>query len=248
MMLGEFTAISTIYEKMPHFVPAPLGWGKYVTSPIDGVDTYFFIEDFLDMEISIPEPLQFTSKVAEMHQTITSPNGMFGFPVVTCDGKVPHTVDWEKSWAVFFTNLLRGVLRIDTEVNGVWPEMEAAANQLFSAVIPRLLGVLQSDGREIKASLIHGDLWGGNIGTLVETGEIVLFDAGSYYAHNEMDTAMWRCGRHQYIRSRVYTRNYMRNFEPAEPTEEWDDRNRLYSLKYNLNYAIGHPGNVARDM
>lgn len=39
-------------------------------------------------------------------------------------------------------------------------------------------------------SLIHGDLWGGNMGTLLETGEIVLFDAGCYYAHNEMDIAM----------------------------------------------------------
>lgn len=246
-MLGEFTSISTIHEKMPYFVPAPLGWGKYKISPHGSVDTYFFIEDFLDMDICVPEPLQLTSKLADMHHTITSPNGMFGFPVVTCDGKVPHTVGWEKNWAVFFTKLLKGVLQIDTEVNGVWPEMEAAANQLFAAVIPRLLGVLQSDGREIKASLIHGDLWGGNIGTLVETGETILFDAGSYYAHNEMDMATWRCEHHHYMRSKVFIRNYMRNFEPSEPADDFDDRNRLYSLKYYLNYSVGHPGSSTRD-
>ena len=33
----------------------------------------------------------------------------------------------------------------------------------------------------------------GNVGTLLETGNIVLYDAGSYYAHNEIGLGIWRC-------------------------------------------------------
>ncbi|KAK4695691.1 hypothetical protein P7C71_g2110, partial [Lecanoromycetidae sp. Uapishka_2] len=111
------------------------------------------------MHNAAPEPARFTARLAELHRQSTSPNDMFGFEVTTCDGKLPHTVAWEKSWATFFGKLLRGVLKLDTEVNGVWPELEAAAEQVINAVIPRLLGVLQADGRELKPSLIHGDCW-----------------------------------------------------------------------------------------
>ena len=56
--------------------------------------------------------------------------------------------------------------KFDIEANGVWPELEAAAEQVITGVIPRLLGILQSDGRELKPSLIHGDCWEGDYTTL----------------------------------------------------------------------------------
>lgn len=144
MLLGDFTSLTTIDSAVPGLVPKVAGWGKYNTgSP----DIYFLLEDFLDIDNCAPEPIQFTTRLAELHHNTASPNGMFGFHVTTCDGKLPHTVAWEESWAVFFARLLRGVLKLDTETNGVWPEMEAAANQVVDKVIPRLLGALQSDGR-----------------------------------------------------------------------------------------------------
>ena len=33
----------------------------------------------------------------------------------------------------------------------------------------------------------------GNVRTLLETGDIVLYDAVSYYAQNEMELDIWRC-------------------------------------------------------
>jgi fructosamine-3-kinase len=144
------------------------------------------------MDFSAPEPVQFTARVAEMHRKGTSPNGMFGFPVIICDGKITHNTEWESSWAVFFSKLLRTTLEIDAEINGHWPELDAAVEQTINSVIPRVLGILQAEGRTLKPSLIHGDLWGGNVGTSLETGDVILFDAGSYYAHNEMELGTWR--------------------------------------------------------
>ena len=243
-MFGEFTSVTTIHDVVPGLIPAPRGWGRFKAgSP----DTYFFLSDFVDMENSAPNPFIFTKCVADMHLRGTSPNGMFGFPVTTCDGKMPHTVDWESSWAVFFAKLIRGVLKLDTETNGRSPELEASAEQVIKEVIPRLCGVLQSEGRQIKASLIHGDLWSGNVGTRKGTGDIVFYDAGSYYAHNEMDLGSWRCSFCEHLRKPIYFESYFKNFEKAEPAEEWEDRNRLYSLKYHLNYSAGHPKSPIRE-
>ena len=169
MMVGEYTSVTKIHSLIPGLVPAPHSWGKYRSgSP----DTYFFLSDFVDMDTSsAPDPAQFTARLAELHHKSESPNNsMFGFDVTTCDGKLPHTVAWEKSWATFFAKLLRDVLDLDREANGEWPELEAAAEQVITGVIPRLLGILQSDGRELKASLIHGDCWEGEYTLVHDSG------------------------------------------------------------------------------
>ena len=60
----------------------------------------------------------------------------------------------------------------------------------------------------------------GNVGTLLGNGDVILYGAGSYYAHNEMELGIWRCQWGQYFRARVYSQNYMRNYEATEPIEE----------------------------
>ncbi|KAI0112615.1 Fructosamine/Ketosamine-3-kinase [Hypoxylon sp. NC0597] len=182
---GEFHSAAIINDVVAGLVPKAVGWGEYH----DGKSqVYFFLGDFHDMNYSInPEPVSFMSKIAELHQ-VTSPNGMFGYPVPTACGKMERTVTWEKSWVKSFTNLLNDVIRYDNETNGPWPEYDTACKQLIDVVIPRLLGALQSEGRSITPSLIHGDLWERNVGIDRETGEAVVFDPGCVYAHNEMDS------------------------------------------------------------
>ena len=111
MMLGEYTSITAIHALMPNLVPTPHGWGKYkFGSPA----TYLFLSDFVDMKTSAPEPVQFTARLAEMHRKSQSPCGTFGFPVTTCDGKLPHNVAWEASWATFFAKLCCTAGRLET--------------------------------------------------------------------------------------------------------------------------------------
>ena len=56
---------------------------------------------------------------------------------------------------------------------------------LFRKVIPRLLRPLESGGRSISPSLVHGDLWYGNAGIINELGEGIVYDPASFWAHNE---------------------------------------------------------------
>lgn len=245
MLNGEFESAKEIYRLMPGFIPKPFAFGRYESSnPV----AYFFLSEFVDMDItSPPDPEELAMKLSELHQKSESPTGKFGFHVVTCDGKMPHNVDWQDSWAVFFGRLLQGVCRLDIENNGPWPELERATQQLITKVIPRLLGELKYKGKPIEPCIIHGDLWEPNMGVNLATGELMMYDVGSYYAHNEMDLGQWRADFCDHLRSSVYIRQYLRCYPAAEPVDEFDDRNRLYSLKGTMNYSAGHPESICRQ-
>lgn len=222
-------------------VPKPLAWGKYDAAV---PETYFFIEDFRDMDMSLPDPAKFAQRTVQLHANV-SPNGMFGFDVTTFAGQVPHARGWEPNWTAFFTRLLELCLEADEKTNGCWPEMKIASKQILSVVVPRLLDPLQRGPDPIVPVLIHGDLWSGNIGTDEETGEIIFFDAGAFYAHNELELGMWRCDGAQNLGVR-YLREYQHLIGPSEPKAEFDDRNRLYCMKFYLTHSAINPGDIAR--
>ena len=48
-----------------------------------------------------------------------------------------------------------------------------------------------------------------------------------------MDLGIWRSACGQHFQAKIDTLSYLRNFPAAEPVDEFDDHNRLYSLKYN---------------
>lgn len=233
---GEFNAMSELYMTMPNFVPKPHSWGKYRD---EDLETYFFLSQFIDMSDRLPEPEQLCSKLAQLHRISISPTGKFGFHVTTCQGRIPQAMSWESHWTDFFAKLLRHVIDFDFNANGYWEDLDVLERRIFSHVIPRLIGVLESDGRSVKPCLIHADLWEGNTGTSYETGDIYIFDSGAFYAHHEMEIGDWRC-HYNKIHDKIYTKTYLRHFGASEPIEEWDDRNRMYCIYYNIIYSANH--------
>jgi fructosamine-3-kinase len=242
LCLGEHTAISLINALIPGIVPKAVAWGKYTFTP---PDTFFLIEEFHDLDMSLPSPKSLAHRAVQLHSQI-SPNGKFGFEVPTFDGIAPHPDGWETSWRVFFTRVLRKSVETDAAANGVWHELSRAAEHLLQNIVPQLLDPLQKGPDPIKPRLIHGDLWGGNIGKDQETGEIIFLDVGSFYGHNELDLGMWRRYGAQNL-GQLYLDEYKCIFPPSEPQEGFDDRNRLYSMKFDLNASAGAPNEKARN-
>lgn len=168
---------------------------------------------------------------------------------------------------MLYRKQLENMIRMDLEKHGEWPEFSRICGLILDIVIPRLLGPLQSNGRIIKPCLIHGHLWDENTATDMDTGDPFIFDAGSFYGHNEYEIGNWRALRHR-LSDQMYMENYRLNFPASEPgklhylfiqvrsfcidhqrltalpitEEEWDDRNLLYSLRYDLGAAILIPG------
>ncbi|OAQ65121.1 protein kinase-like (PK-like) [Pochonia chlamydosporia 170] len=227
LLRGEHEAMSTIKALIPDLVPTPLAWGSYESTPMQ---VSFFVQDFHDMDMTLPPPDKLAKSLVELHNQ-TSPNGMFGFPQLDN----------------LFSRLLRQSIEVNQEKNTKWVEFDIAAERVIAEVVPRLLDHVKEDGNAIVPRLIHGDLWGGNMGQDKTSGKLIFFDAGSFFAHNELEVAMWRRYGAQNL-GQTYLAEYKLHFPPAEPEAEFDDRSRLYSLKFDLNHSSGHPGDMARDV
>ena len=118
-----------------------------------------------------------------------APDGRFGFHCTTYNGNLPQDNTWSDSWEAFFENGLRHVLKVREERAGLSAELDALLPALFEKVIPRLLRPLESNDRKVQPSLVHGDLWCGNVAVDSSTGYPIVFDPASFYAHNECKLA-----------------------------------------------------------
>lgn len=248
MMHGEFESMSAIHTLLPDFAPKPIAWGTYKTIP----DTHFFLCDFREMIDEMPDPHKFTARLAALHQDSKSPEGRFGFHVTTYTGNLPQTNEWEESWETYFTKSMKWALELEIEAKGPAPEFDVLVPVLFGKVIPRLLRPLESEGRSVKPSLVHGDLWYANSGIDVGTGESLIFDACSFYAHNECKsrqqkqqnatkfTKAYTCmldedefGQWRPICNRFgaeYLAAYHSYIQISPPEEDYDGRLDLYKL------------------
>jgi protein-ribulosamine 3-kinase len=237
LLEGGFNAMSELYKCAPDMVPKPRAFGHYVHQ---GIELYFFLSEFVEMEEGMPDPARLCANLARLHSESKSPNGQFGFHIITCQGHVPQAVAWENTWIALFTKLLLHVIRLDVELNGYWDDLDKLENRLLSIVMPRLLRVLETEGRTIKPSLIHADLWEGNTGTCSKTGKVYISAAAAFYAHYEMEVGNWRCHYNKVYKDGVYIDTYFRHQRRSDPENEWDDRNRLYFIYFNIIYSVNH--------
>ncbi|KAK1761730.1 Fructosamine kinase-domain-containing protein [Phialemonium atrogriseum] len=234
---GEFASTSAIYSITPDFCPKPLAWGTFQDDP----ESHFYLCKFYDFTEGLPEPISFCKKLARLHSSHTSPEGKFGFHCTTYNGDLPQDNTWVDTWEAFFSNGLRHVLRVREERAGPSQKLDALLPPLFDKVIPRLLRPLESGGRKIEPSLVHGDLWCGNAGIIDESSEEgIVYDPASFWAHNEYELGNWRPVRNKFTQR--YFEAYHSHIPKAEPEEDYDDRNALYSLRFNLHAAALFPG------
>ena len=250
---GEFVGMSDLHRLMPDFVPKPLAWGmlndttKEEKATVDGkeqvtqIPVYFILLEFIQCVHKLPDKAVLVERVAELHRKSESPTGQFGYHLTTYDGAKTQVVDWDPSWTSFFTKLLAEAYRHDVVANGVWPELDRLFQRTLSHLVPRLVGALESDGRSVRPVLIHGDMWDGNIAIDRKTGTPRVFDAAVYYAHHEMEMAIWHAPRHRLSRG-GYVEEHRSRFGASEPASEFFDRILLYSTKTNLMYSACSPG------
>jgi protein-ribulosamine 3-kinase len=186
MVRGEYESMKEIYTLLPDFAPKPIAWGTYKDVP----DMHFFLCEYREMVNDMPDPHKFAARLAELHQNSKSTNGKFGFHVTTYSDNLPQKSEWEESWEDFFSKSMRQALELELQAKGPDSELDVMVPILFDKVIPRLLRPLESEGRTVKPSLVHGDLWYANSGMDVETGESLVFDACCFYAHNECESIL----------------------------------------------------------
>ncbi|KAI0021399.1 Fructosamine kinase-domain-containing protein [Xylariomycetidae sp. FL0641] len=243
MLRGEYESMAALHAASPRLVPEPLGWGPYASA--DGV--HFLLTAFVRMDATRPLCAldRLPAALAALHRAaaaaVVGPP-RFGFPVPTYQGRLPGDAGWCASWEESFRrNLLCMFAHEEAAQGPLDAELRALKERVVRRVLPRLLAPLESGGRKVAPVLVHGDLWEGNTGTEVGSGDPKIFDACSWYAHNEFELAPWRPKRQKM--NREYVDEYLKHMPPSEPAEDFDGRNLLYALRFNLCSSALYPGN-----
>ena len=117
--------------------------------------------------------------LAAMHRHTAA---AFGWRRGNTIGATPQPNDWTDSWTDFWREHRLGF------------QLRLAAHKGYGGRLQHLGGQLLARFDALIdhapcASLLHGDLWGGNIGYAVD-GEPVIYDPAVYYGDREADLAM----------------------------------------------------------
>lgn len=173
MFSAEAEGLSELASAQPPRVPGVLATGQRA-------DTAFLAEEWLSLERPDADCERlFGQQLARLHRTISD---RYGWHRDNTIGLTPQRNAWSESWLEFFREQRLGFqLRLAAE-NGFTGELQEQGASLLKR-LPALL-----DEHEPQASLLHGDLWGGNWSSC--DGAPVFFDPAVYYGDRETDLAM----------------------------------------------------------
>jgi protein-ribulosamine 3-kinase len=194
-------------------VPEILGCG------IENGGCFLELERFTFDRPTAETKRQFGERLAALHRHATNRFGWFRDNTI---GPTPQVNTWSDDWVSFFREQ-RLEFQLDLAVaNGYGADVSAPGQKLSAELADLFIGY------EPDASLLHGDLWGGNWGSV--SGEPVIFDPAVYYGDRESDIAMTMLfggfGKAFY---EAYEKSW-----PMAPGHE--QRLKLYQLYHVLNH------------
>lgn len=205
-------------------VPRILGWGvdDGQENPLRGSCSFLLLEFLPPTAKASNYWEELGRNLARLHLTdCSSIVKGFGFPSDNYIGATPQTNRVTASWVEFFRECR---LR---------PQFQMAVghftrNQLETA--ERLMGRLEEFLPEPeKPSLLHGDLWGGNVHTGGD-GQAWLIDPAAYCGHWEADLAMTRLFG-------GFPRKFYESYNQVNPIPpSFSRRLDLYNLYHLLNH------------
>lgn len=159
-------------------------------------------------------------KLAKLHGNL-SVDLRYGAPADNYIGTTPQINKWNRSWIEFFSiQRLKYQFALAERKGFCFQDSDALV-----AAVPEIL----SSYSVPEPSLLHGDLWSGNVG-FDEHGEPVIFDPACYYGDREAEIAFTRMFGGF---SDSFYRAYREIMAPPE------DEARLHSL-YNLYHELNH--------
>ncbi|MGI9202878.1 MAG: fructosamine kinase family protein [Woeseiaceae bacterium] len=176
--------------------------------------------EWIELELASPRTEQLLGvRLAELHRVRSE---RFGFHGDNMIGATPQLNQWSDDWVTFYAE------------QRIRFQLDLAARNGFT-------GTLQVDGHRLaenvgaffkdywpEASLLHGDLWGGNWAAC--DGEPVIFDPAVYYGDRETDIAMTKLFG-------GFGNEFYTAYEEAWPLDTGHEaRIALYQLYHVLNH------------
>lgn len=223
---AETEALSAIAATGTIQTPAIIGYGTDTTenNPLKTPCSFLLLEYLPPTEKNPKYWEHFGRALAELHRSFTqiyTPQGLYGFAHDNYIGATPQKNTPSHKWVDFFRD------------HRLKPQLHRAKNYLSSKDMDKaeiLLNKLDTLLPEPDfPSLLHGDLWRGNVHTGYD-GEAWLIDPASYVGHNEADIAMTM------LFGSFPTSFYEAYREICSLPLDFKDRVPLYNLYHLLNH------------
>ncbi|MCB0731851.1 MAG: fructosamine kinase family protein [Ignavibacteriae bacterium] len=187
------------------------------------VNDNFLILEFIESAPAVKDfSEKFGRQFAQLHKTN---NSLFGYFEDNFCGSTPQkNLPQNENWTEFyFTNRILFQFKL-AEKNG-YSNSELRSGVNF--IEKNLENILK--GSEEQASLLHGDLWGGNYIT-DQRGNPCLIDPAVYYGHREADLAMTK------LFGGFDSKFYSAYNEEFPFKDGWEYRQNIYKLYHILNH------------
>ncbi len=179
----------------------------------------YIVLEYLDMAGQADQHI-LGEQLAAMHRVTAE---RFGWEINNTIGATHQPNDWMDNWLAFWREQRLGFQLQLAAQNGYGGELQSLGEKLLLEM-PKLFS-----GREIKASMLHGDLWGGNVAGLKD-GTPVIFDPAFYYGDREADIAM------TYVFG-GFGPGFYASYQNAFPL---DDGFAVRKTFYNIYHIINH--------
>lgn len=195
-------------------VPNVLGIG------INGDQAFLALEHLPLVPLDAKSAMRLGEQLARLHHTTTE---NFGAEADNFIGSTPQHNHPHANWPRFFgQQRLLPQLHLAREKG-----LERQWVDMGEQLVDRLGGLFTH--LSIQPSLVHGDLWSGNVGALPD-GKPVIFDPAVYYGHREVDLAMAE------LFGGFPPSFYVAYRQAWHLDEGYEQRKTLYNLYHMLNH------------
>lgn len=192
--------------------------------------TGFILMEFLESGHTAREEEQLGRGLAHLHRT---QEREYGFENDNFCGLTLQQNTWKESWVDFFIeNRMAFIIRLIQHSR----PFQSSDLSLLERLLERLPQLLPENP---GASLIHGDLWSGNL--LYTLRGPALIDPAASYAHREMELAMMQ------LFGGFSTRSWSAYRELFPLDHGWEERVQLYQIYHILNHYYLFGGNYGNQ-
>jgi fructosamine-3-kinase len=192
-------------------VPQPICWGAVENNS-------YIVLEWLDLARGTPSTwVELGRQLAHLHRE-THAKG-FGWDCNNTIGSTPQLNPWTQDWADFFIEHRIGYQLQLAQRRGA---NFAQTDRLLRAIANQL-------SHHPAVSLVHGDLWSGNVG-FSTAGEPVIFDPAVYWGDREVDIAMTELFG-------GFPQGFYEGYRAEWPLDEgYKQRKVVYNLYHILNH------------
>lgn len=213
LLVAEADGLRALARAQAVRVPAPICWGT-------AEGRAFLVLEYLELAPPGARAQEALGRqLAQLHRVGAA---RFGWDRDNAIGLTPQPNPWTDDWVRFFRDQRLG-FQFELAGRRGYRRVASAGERL----LPRVDALLRGHGT--LPSLLHGDLWSGNVAQTA-SDEAVIFDPAVYFGDREADLAMTELfGR--------FAEGFYRAYREAWPLAPgYETRRELYNLYHVLNH------------